>query len=282
MAFITVVTLLLFYQYHYKRKYGLWFDSENMEETNLESSMIWKLRFLSFGVIPDQRGVFIPKNSIVVCIFKEVSMLEIYDEEMRYVKGFHSPNIVILQEGKDIFSEYKYNFFIRYHIDKENILETTTFIEIDDKEGKLEKIKSVYTIPSKDTYDEEEYIEESQEMIEQIVEEMEERNLDFVDLRRSKIRRSFPPDFLVNEIDTELESDIVIVVLVTNKKKLFGLESHGIEFTSEDKNFIWNPETNDNFASLILEEGEDVEISIKEYLYCECSKILPITLLYFE
>ncbi len=241
--------------------------------------MVSKVRYLTFGIF-SPACVEIPPNSKLVSVFQGVRMLDIYDHKMRHVGHYYNPQLIILEEGRDIFHGVKYHFMIRY--EDEETLDATTFIEIEDQ-GATDRIShdSVYEIVPKEYFNEEFYQKESKEFMARIVEEMEDKEYQLEKVQISELRRSFPSNMLLNEIDIELPSEGLVVIMVTNKRKIFSLEDHSLEFDSEEKSFVWNPLGDENFSFIVLDEGDDVEIAIKEYLYCDESKLLPITAMTF-
>lgn len=277
VTIILIILVMIFYQYYFVKRHGLWIDKDF--PIDYDDSLVWKVKYLSFNLLHGSHVKF-PKNSKMIGLFEGVRMLDIYDYKLRHINHFFNPRLIVLEEGFDVFAGVKYHIMLRYREEDEDILETTTYLELEYDENK-QLPGSVYEINPLSYYDESFYKDENKEFMEQIIQEMEEKDYELENIETSSIRRSFPSNMLINEINICLESDISIVIMVTNKKKTLDVEFHSIEFESDEKRFIWNPTGDENFSFLVLDEGEDVEISIKEYLYCEQSKILPITVMKF-
>jgi hypothetical protein len=272
MVFI-ILTLVVFYHYNYKRRYGLWKENYNDE---YDLSLVWKIKYLTFGLLSNPEIVNIPPDSTFISTFRGVKMFDIYDDHGRHIKHYYNPQLIILKEGIDIFSSINYHCLLRYH--EESKVEANSYIEIEKKDI---NINPIYDICPKEYYDENYYQKESKKFMKKIIKEMDEDGYSLESIKISGLRRSFPSDMLLNEITVDLEEDKKVVVMVTNKLKIFSLDEHQIEFDSLEKKFIWNPSGTDNFSFLILDEGEDVEITVREYLYCDPSNLLPITVLVF-
>lgn len=210
-------------------------------------------------------------------------MLDIYDSKMRHINHFYHPSVIVLEEGVDIYAGINYHIMVRYHERDEDQVEMNAFLYLassSDEEARYTP-KPVYEISPKSYYDETHYRDESSQYMQQIIEEMNEKDYELELVEISGIRRSLPSNMLINEIEIFLEEGKTVVIMVSNKRKTLDIEEHSLEFDSEDKKFVWNPSGDDNFSFLVLDEGENVEISIIEYLYCEQSKVLPISVMTF-
>jgi len=273
---IIVISVVIFYQYYFTKRYGLWLEKQLPVE--VDQSLVWKVKYLSFDLF-SPKYVSVPQNSKIIGMFFGVKMLDIYDTKMRHIKHYYQPTVLVLEEGIDIFSGVNYHIMIRYHEEDENIIEMNTFLHL--SSSSVITPKPMYEIYLKTCYDETHYSQESSQYIQQITEEMEEKNYELETIEISGIRRSFPSNMLINEIEIFLEEGKTVIIMTSNKKKTLSIEEHLLEFDSENKKFVWSPSGDDNFSFLILDEGENVEISIKEYLYCEQSKVLPISVMTF-
>lgn len=283
--FVIVLALFIFYQYMYKRRHGLWLDEVPFET---DESLVWNVKYLSFGIF-SPCGVTLPHGSKMISIFRGARMLDIYDQRMRHINHFYNPQFLFFEEGSDLFNGVEYHFLLTYYSEDE--IEATTFIDLPNEEVKeLDKQESIYEIVPKEYYNEHFYQKECTEFMARIVDEMGENDYELEKIETSELRRSFPHNMLINEIEIDLSDGRVVVIMVTNKKKIFSLDEHSVEFESDEKSFVWNPDSEENFAFLILDENtasvddEDeggVEILIKEYLYCEESQLLPIKALTF-
>ena len=283
-VFIIVLALFIFYQYLYKRRHGFWVDQIPFE---VDESLIWKVKYLSFGIF-NPSSVEVPPDSRMFCIFRGAQMLDVYDQRMRHIKHYYNPQVLVFDEGIDLFHGIKYHFLLTYCNDEE--LEATTFIDIPQDDKPLNEVESIYEIVPKEYYNENFYRTECTKFMARIVQEMEENDYALECIEDSELRRSFPHNMLINELEIDLSGGKVVVVMVTNKRKIFSLDDHSIEFESEQKSFVWNPSGDDNFSFLILDENtgeaededeDGIEILIREYLYCEESQLLPIRALTF-
>lgn len=280
----------MLYQYFFKRRYGLWLSIKEDQflgksERQIDDSLTWKVKFLNFGLTPDQKPVTIPKGSKLLSFFKGVSMVDIYDSKLNHIDHYYNPSMLIHEEGKDIHSGIGYYFMLRYHSDLEDIVEAVSFIQI---EPRPIRVSPTYDLGLKDYLDESQVHKQTKDVVKKVISKMNEQYYILDQVITSDLRRSFPTDMLINEMCIELEPETKVIIVTTNKKKLFGID-HSIEFNSEQKPFVWKPEGKENFCSLVLEgpqiEDEDEDISIcitvSEFLYCESSKILPIIGLVF-
>ena len=294
LVILSIVCILILYQYFYKRRYGIWLSVTPKDTIgrDIDDSLTWKVKFLNFGLLSQQKPITIPQGSKLISYFNGVSMLDIYDKKLNHIQHYYNPSIIIQEEGRDLFCQIEYYFMLRYHSSMESSVEANTFLQI---EPKPVTTAPIYDIEMKNCFDESQFRIESKEMMKKIIEEMDKVNYTLEEITISETRRSFPTSMLINELFLELEPGTKVIILATNKKKLFNLKDHSIEFDSEDKQFIWNPKGNKNFCSLVLEgndpegveyesdeEEEDiVEINVSEFLYCESSKILPLTAMTF-
>ncbi len=292
MIFLVIICITILYQYFFKRRYGLWVsvkDDQSLgkSERQIDDSLTWKVKFLNFGLTPHQKPITIPKGSKLLSFFNGVSMLDIYDSKLNHIDHYYNPIMLIHEEGKDIHAGIGYYFMLRYHSDLEDTVEAMSFIQI---EPKPIKVNPTYDFGIKDYLDESEVHKQSKDAIKKVVSKMEEEYYLLDQIITSNLRRSFPTDMLINEMFLELEPGTKVIIVTTNKKKLFGVD-HSIEFNSEQKPFIWKPEGEGNFCSLVLEgpeeydsedeEDDEINITVSEFLYCESSKILPIVGLVF-
>lgn len=275
--------IIMAYYILYKHRNGLWLltQGRNIDKLKIDESMAWKVRFLNTNIFSNKAQVNIPKDSKVICSFKDIFCFDIYDKKMNHIHHFYNPSLIVLEEGKDLFSKIDYYFLIRYESSMEEKFDALTFFQTQKKELMTQ---SIYEIDMKNILNENHLKQEKDEITEKIISEMEEDGFTLEDIEYSEIRRSFPSDMLINEIFLSVESCQKIVVMVTNKEKIFDIKNHSVEFSSEQNNFIWYPEdTNSSFCTLILDIEDDiVEICISEYLYCERSKIFPITAFIFS
>ena len=277
--FIIVLTLFIFYQYMYKRRHGIWSDEIPFET---DESLMWSVKYLSFGIF-SSRGVTLPPGSKMISKINGSCMLDIYDQKMRHINHFYNPQFLIFEEGSDLFQGVEYHFLLTYYSEEE--IEATAFIDLPNKKEYTQG--SIYEIFPKEYYNEENYKKEYSELMKRIIEEMGDNNYELEKIENSELRRSFPHNMLMNEITIDLSNGRVVVIMVTNKKKIFSLDEQTLEFESDEKSFVWNPTSDENFAFLILDEdsateNEGVEIVIREYLYCEESRLLPIRALTFN
>jgi hypothetical protein len=295
MFFLAMICILILYQYFFKRRYGLWVTLKEEQflgksDRQVDDSLTWKVKFLNFGLLPEQKPITIPKGSKMISLFNGVSMVDIYDNKLNHIEHYYNPTILVHEEGKDLHYGVGYYFMLRYHSDLENTMEAMSFIQI---ESKPIKVDQSYEIGIKDYFDESDIHKEIKEAIKKVVTKMEQEYYSLDQIITSDLRRSFPTNMLINEMFLNLEPETRVIILATNKKKLFGLE-HSVEFNSDQKPFVWNPEGDGNFCSLVLEgpeepeeydseedEEDDISITISEFLYCENSKILPIVGLIF-
>lgn len=292
MIFMVIICMLILYQYFFKRRYGLWVSVKDDQflgksERKIDDSLTWKVKFLNFGFSSEQKPVTIPKGSKLLSFFSGVSMVDIYDNKLNHLDHYYNPSMLIHEEGKDIHAGIGYYFMLRYHSDLEDTVEAVSFIQI---EPRPIKVSPTYELGIKDYLDESQVHKQSKEAIKKIVSNLEEENYFLDQIITSDLRRSFPTDMLINEMFLELEPETKVIIVTTNKKKIFGID-HSVEFDSEQKSFIWKPEGEGNFCSLVLEGPEDfsddeeddpiIDITISEFLYCESSKILPIVALVF-
>lgn len=285
----------MLYQYFFKRRYGFWMTVEEDQflgksKRQIDDSLTWKVKFLNFGLTSDQKPITIPKGSKLLSFFNGVSMVDIYDSKLNHIKHYYNPRMLIHEEGKDIYTGIGYYFMLRYHSDLEDTMEAVSFIQI---EPQPTRVNTTYDLGIKNCFDESQIHNESKDAVKKVVSRMEKECYILDQIITSDLRRSFPSDMLINEMFLDLEPETKIVILVTNKGKLFDID-HFIEFNSEQKPFIWKPEGDGNFCSLILEGPEELEeydsdeedlpeinITVSEFLYCESSKILPIIALVF-
>lgn len=286
LILIIVISAAIFYQYYFTKRYGLWIEKQLPVE--VDQSLVWKVKYLSFDLLRP-RYISVPPNSKIIGMFVGVKMLDIYDHKMRHINHFYHPSVIVLEEGVDIYAGINYHVMVRYHERDEDQVEMNAFLSLasesgEEGRGRKKEIhvpNPTYEISPQTYYDESHYKDESSQYMQQIIEEMEEKDYELETVEISGIRRSFPSNMLINEIEIFLEEEKTIVVMVSNKRKTLAIEDHSLEFDSEDKKFVWNPSGDDNFSFLVLDEGENVEISIREYLYCEQSKVLPISVMTF-
>jgi len=277
---LSIVSVIVLYYYFYKNKYGIWINGDD-NLIDMDDSMVWKVKFLNFGLVSGFKPITIPQKSKVISYFKGISMLDIYDKKLNHIHHYYKPNVIIQEEGKDLFTGVGYYFMIRYNSSLEDNIETNTFIYTDDKPISL---KPMYELGIKDYYNETNLIDESKIMVKKIISEMEQNGYKLDQTIISDTRRSFPSNLLINQLILELEPNFKVVILTTNKRKIFNLNDHSIEFDSIEKQFVWNPFGDNNFCSLFLngDQGDDlIDITVSEFLYCEKSRILPIMALLF-
>ena len=100
LVILSIVCILILYQYFYKRRYGIWLSVTPKDTIgrDIDDSLTWKVKFLNFGLLSQQKPITIPQGSKLISYFNGVSMLDIYDKKLNHIQHYYNPSIIILPD----------------------------------------------------------------------------------------------------------------------------------------------------------------------------------------
>lgn len=219
-------------------------------------------------------------------------LLYVYDEDFHLISEYLNPiNIFFTSKETNIKHiqklepNRKYHFFLRKNIfnnSEDNYLDMYLM-----KYSHFDNIINLktrqLTKPQKLTTDEREVREELNNVKKRIIREMKRKNYILSEEIKSVKYNSFPNNGVSHYLLSEVNSNEVLILLCTNKKKTLGIKKHNIEINNELDNLFWEPENNSHISHLIIENEEDLEITFYERLIDvhPDSFILPFRLLKF-